>query len=218
MAHQLLDVVARMSLNPHGPHARRTLRATRYHGLALRARRALSAGFTLIELMIVVAIVGILAVIGLVGYRKIVLVSKLTEAKNVISGVRIAQESYKVERGTYANITGARCPAGAGSGQFKTQWNPGCGGAPSWAALPIHVDGPVQFGYTTVAQASPGLAAPPSAGEPTLFVTIPATLGTDPWYFVTAAADLDGIGSDPNMTELVGTSWQNTIFTYQEGE
>ena len=41
-------------------------------------------------------------------------------------------------------------------------------------------------------------------GQPTPFVTIPATVGTNPWYFVTASADLDGAGG--NFTELVGTS------------
>ena len=169
--------------------------------------------------MIVVAIVGILAVIAVVGYRKIILSAKLTEARNVIGGVRIAQEAYKVERGIYANIGPGLCPLStSGQGQFKTQWLPTCGGGPTWAVLPIHVDGPVQFGYTTEAQAAVAGAAPASVGQPTAFVTIPSSVGTNPWYFVTASADLDGNGGSANMTELVGTSWQNTIFVYQEGE
>ena len=80
----------------------------------------------------------------------------------------------------------------------------------------IHVDGPVQFGYATTAQAAPNAAPPGSVGQPTPFLTIPGGLGTGPWYFVTASADLDGNGG--LYTELVGTSWQNTIFTSQEGE
>jgi hypothetical protein len=47
-------------------------------------------------------------------------------------------------------------------------------------------------------------------------VTIPATVGTNPWYYVTASADLDGTGG--LFTEVVGTSWQNTIFVANEGE
>ena len=178
--------------------------------------RGRHAGFTLIELMIVVTIVGVLAVIAVVGYRKLVLSGKVTEAKNLISGVRVAQEEYKVERGIYANIGPALCPlATSGTLQIKVGWDPACnGGAATWAVLPVHVDGPVQFGYATVAGA--GVAPPSNVGQPVTFVSIPATVGTDPWYYVTASADLDGNGG--MFTELVGTSWQNTIFTFQEGE
>ena len=177
------------------------------------AARAARRAFTLIELMIVVTIVGVLAVIAVVGYRKLVLSAKLTEAKNVISGARIAQEGYRTERGIYADLgVGTLCPT-SGAAQVKTAWNTGCGGGPTWAVLPIHVDGPVQFGYTTVASTG---AAPTSIGLPLPFVTVPAGVGTDPWYYVAAAADLDGQAG--LFTELVGTSWQNTIFVANEGE
>ena len=200
MARRLLEGLERM------PNV-----ASLSHGHAARAARR---AFTLIELMIVVAIVGILAVIAVVGYRKLVLVAKVTEAKNVISGARIAQEGYRTERGIYANIGPALCPlATSGTGQFKTGWDPTCGGGPTWAALPIHVDGPVQFGYATIAGSN---APPPNIGQPVNFVSVPAAVGTDPWYYVTASADLDGNGGA--FTELVGTSWQNTIFVFQEGE
>jgi hypothetical protein len=79
----------------------------------------------------------------------------------------------------------------------------------------VHIDGPVQFGYATIAQVG-SAAAPGSVGQPTPFVTIPATVGTNPWYYVTASADLDGTGG--LYTEVVGTSWQNTIFVANEGE
>jgi type IV pilus assembly protein PilA len=180
-------------------------------------RRAARAGFTLIELMIVVTIVGVLAVIATVGYRKLVLSAKLTEARNMIGGVRIAQEAYKVERGIYANLGAALCPsATSGTTLTKVAWDTGCGAAPTWAVLPLHIDGPVQFGYSTIAQVAPGAAPPGTVGQPTPFVTIPAGVGTGPWYYVTASADLDGQGG--LFTQLVGTSWQNTIFVANEGE
>jgi type IV pilus assembly protein PilA len=191
----------------------------RSRSLSSRLARAsrLSAGFTLIELMIVVAIVGILSIIAVVGYRKLVLTGKVTEAKNMIAGVRVAQESYKVERGIYADIGTTLCPlATSGTAQVKTAWNPACnGGTATWSLLPVHTDGPVQFGYATSAGAF-GAAPPALIGQPTAFVTIPATVGTNPWFFVTASADLDGSGG--LFTELVGTSWQNTIFVTNEGE
>jgi len=191
------NAVGQISLRPAGP-----------------ASRARHRAFTLIELMIVVAIVGILAVIAIVGYRKIVLSAKVTEAKNIIAGTRIAQEGYKTERGIYANIGAAPlCPlATSGTGQFKTGWDPNCGGGPTWAVLPLHVDGPVQFGYATVAGST---TLPTTIGQPTAFVTVPAAVGTDPWYYVTASADLDGYGLP--YTELVGTSWGGEIFVANEG-
>jgi type IV pilus assembly protein PilA len=179
-----------------------------------RAFRVRRGGFTLIELMIVVTIVGVLAVIAVVGYRKLVLAAKVTEARNVISGVRIAQEGYRTERGIYADLGTALCPsATSGTTLTKVAWNTGCGASPTWAVLPVHIDGPVQFGYQTTAGST---TLPTSVGQPVPFVTVPAAVGTDPWYYVTASADLDGNGG--LFTELVGTSWQNTIFVANEGE
>jgi type IV pilus assembly protein PilA len=205
MARRLLEAQLRMS-NVSLP-----LSACRIR----RVRRVGRRAFTLIELMIVVAIVGILAVIAVVGYRKLVLAAKVTEAKNVISGARIAQEGYRTERGIYADLGGTPlCPlATSGTAQVKVGWDPSCGNAPTWAVLPIHVDGPVQFGYGTKA----GTGAPPGGmiGQPTGFVTVAAGVGNDPWYYVTASADLDGAGMP--FTELVGTSWGNQIFVANEG-
>lgn len=208
MARRLLDAQLRMSngaslATPRG---------------ASRSRRLARRAFTLIELMIVVTIVGVLAVIAVVGYRKLVLSAKVTEARDVISGIRIAQESYRTERGIYVDLGAGLCPSStSGQSQTKVAWNTGCGVAPTWAALPVHVGGPVQFGYTT--RAGGGVVTPgASIGEPTPFVSIPNAVGTDPWYYVTASADLDGDGSTGLFTELVGTSWQNTIFTFQEGQ
>lgn len=167
--------------------------------------RARNRAFTLVEMMIVVAIVGVLAVIAVVSYRKLTLSAKVSEAQNMISAIRIAQESYKVERGTYADLTAAPwCPTD-GMAQAKTDWYT----APctAWLALPVHVDGPVRFGYKT--QAGLGGTAPTSA-----WVTMPTTT-IGPWYVIQAQADLDGNAG--LVTELVGTSFENTIFSHQEG-
>lgn len=173
------------------------------------SRSALRRGFTLVELAVVVTIVGVLSVIAVVGYRRLVLSSKLTEAQNMVSAIRVAQESYKVERGIYANIGGTPCP-GTGLTGMKVQWNPACnGGVQTWNVLPVHSDGTVQFGYTTT-------AGPPGT-PPATFVNMTAADVTRPWYVITAIADLN---SDPSglNTELVGTSFTNTLFSQNVGE
>ncbi len=102
----------------------------------------------------------------------------------------------------------------AGVNEEWARWFPTDPPARQGAMLPVHVDGPVQFGYATSAGAF-GAAPPGLIGQPVAFVTIPA-VGTAPWFFVTASADLDGNGG--LFTELVGTSWQNSIFVNNEGE
>jgi type IV pilus assembly protein PilA len=194
--------------------ARRLLEVGRTMAQGARTSRrpshARRRAFTLIELAIVVTIVGVLAVIAVVGYRKITLSAKVTEAQNMISAIRIAQEDYKVERGIYADLTAAPwCPSD-GTVQGKTDWNTtAC--VPFWATLPVHVDGPVQFGYRTYA--APAAVPSYSWIDMSAGVTIAATR---PWYVIEAQADLNGDGI--LFTQLVGTSFQNTIFTNQVGE
>ena len=196
MARRLLEPWSRMRL---------TSRKTR------RLARAARAGFTLIELSIVVAIIGVLAVIAVVGYRKLTLNAKISEARNVIGAIRIAQEDYKTERGIYANLGANPCPStGLVVPIIKTQWNNACsGGAATWATLPVHVDGPVQFGYNTEAGIGPGM---PGYG----FVNTAAADPTKPWYAIQAVADLDGLG--PPNTKLSGNSATNQIFSDQTSE
>jgi type IV pilus assembly protein PilA len=179
--------------------------------LARLDRRPGRRGFTLVELMIVVAIVGVLATVAVVGYRRYVLNAKVTEARTVISAIRLAQEDTRAERGTYANIGTTYCPAAAGVSNLKVGWDTSCnGGSATWQTLPVHIDGPVQFAYATVAGTTT------MAGNPlgTSWVAWNSPTAT-PWYVISAKCDLDGVASD--STELVGSSFQNTIFSRNEG-
>ena len=58
-------------------------------------------GFTLIELMIVVAIIGILAAIAIPNFLRFQLKSKSSEGKVNIAAIRTAEESYLAEFGNY---------------------------------------------------------------------------------------------------------------------
>ncbi|MBX3219985.1 MAG: prepilin-type N-terminal cleavage/methylation domain-containing protein [Labilithrix sp.] len=175
-------------------------------------RRRSGLGFTLVELAIVVAIVGVLAVIAIVGYRKYILNSKMTEAQNVVSAIKIAQEDHRAERGTYADIGPTFCPTGAGRSDAMVGWDPTCaGGTTTWQALPVHVSGAVQFSYATVA----GNTA--MAGTPLNLNWV--TWGTPPdgpWYVVGAKCDLDGQAG--TETELAASSFDNHIYSHNDGQ
>lgn len=81
------------------------------------SRRNFTQGFTLIELMIVVAIVAILAAIAIPSYLNYVTRSKLSEAYNSLSSYRVSQEQFFQDNRIYsgggtAGGCGATGPAG----------------------------------------------------------------------------------------------------------
>jgi type IV pilus assembly protein PilE len=72
---------------------------------------ARGAGFTLIELMITVAIVGILAAVALPQYKQYSLRGKLTEAFNQLSACSITMGQYYQDNRTYATaVASTVCP------------------------------------------------------------------------------------------------------------
>lgn len=172
-------------------------------------RRVHRGGFTLVELAIVVAIVGVLAVIAVVGYRKYVLSAKVSEAQNLIGAIKMAQEDHRSERGTYANLGATYCPTGAGIADRKFGWDPTCsGGNLPWTTLPVHFSGAVQFSYATVA-GGPWVEPP---GTSWIAWNAPSS---PMWYVVMAQCDL-AAGGDSTM--LVGSSLDNRIFSQNVGE
>jgi type IV pilus assembly protein PilA len=76
-------------------------------------------GFTLIELMIVVAIIGILAAIAIPNFLKFQLRSKTGEAKTNLAALRTAEEGYFAEYGVFVPAPAA---VPAAPGPSKQQW------------------------------------------------------------------------------------------------
>lgn len=76
--------------------------------------RKLHNGFTLIELMIVVAIIGILAAIAIPNFIKFQAKAKQSEAKANLKAIFVAKKSYFAENNSFS--CGANCGWSAESG------------------------------------------------------------------------------------------------------
>ncbi len=113
-------------------------------------------GFTLIELMIVVAIIGILAAIAIPNFLRFQAKSKQSEAKELLSTVYTAEQAYFAEQNTYGTLSNAGFTPSATPKYYTGIVNnfTYTGGSSFTGTASANIDGDATIDLWTVTQAS----------------------------------------------------------------
>jgi type IV pilus assembly protein PilA len=106
-----------------------------------RLVRKAESGFTLVELMIVVAIIGILAAVAIPNFRNYQMKAKTSEAKVNSGAIRSSQESYAAENDAYVSNTSY--PAMVKG--TKSTWDASAAG--NFATIGFEPSGQVYYAY-----------------------------------------------------------------------
>lgn len=175
-----------------------------------------SMGFTLIELMITVAIIGVLAVLATVGYARWLRTAKTAEATAMLGNIKSAEETWRAEHLNYKGVTGGATtiteeyPA-APPKDVKVAWAPqSCTTAMCIVLnqLNVQADGAVYYRYGIVAGSADG-AAKTVDGK-----TFSAG-AYDPWFVARAHGNLN---NDGVQSYYWTSSFDTTIVSQNPGD
>ena len=179
-------------------------------------RRSLR-GFTLVEMMTVVVLVGILATLAVFGVRKYILSAKSAEAVTMMTSIKGAEEAFKAETFVYLDVSTTFDPPNwfptTTPGLRKVSWGGTTPLANQWRTLGVQPDAPVQFSYAVV-------ATPPDGSVPVVPTDqkafgLPGT--ATQWMYIAAARS--DLGGKPNVyTNVLSHSLSAEVYVENEGE
>lgn len=152
------------------------------------------AGMTLIELMIVVAIIGVLATLAVVSYTKSSNKAKIsTEVAAVFAEIKIRQEAYNVEVGEYLSTGATEADFWPDAPSGTSVVNPFLPLPAEWTALRFASDkSGVYCSYVSMA-GEPGDTANVGTVASSDFSYVPPNSN---WYYILAECDGD---NDPTL-------------------
>ena len=109
-------------------------------------KKQLQQGFTLIELMIVVAIIGILAAIAIPAYQNYTIRAQVSEGMSLADGAKTAITEYYTNHGAFPSQNASSGLASAGSivGNYVADVSTGTADSPASVA-----NGVIQITYNT---------------------------------------------------------------------
>jgi prepilin-type N-terminal cleavage/methylation domain-containing protein len=181
--------------------------------LSPRRPRRGARGFTLTEILIGIVIVGVLASLATVGYRKYMDGARMSEALATIQAIRVSEETVRRETGRYLNasVSNTYYPMNANFGNGRVPWDsPAHSDYNNWRILEVAVDGPMRFGYKV------------NAGRPGAPITTPIQLSpapqlpappTDEWYLIQAKGDPN---EDGKPTHLLAASFSTELLISED--
>ncbi len=187
------------------------------------AQRSSLRGFTLVEVMIVVVIVGVLSALAVYGVKRYVDASKSSEAIHMIGSIKAAEEAYREETYAYLDVAGAgkdlstddilypRVP-----GKLKSDWTNNTHACyPRWVSLGVQSSGPVYFGYAVKAgKAGDSISSVSAPRTKTAYSFGPYATAPGPWYVVQAMGDVNG---DTNRSVFLASNWTTDIYVENDG-
>lgn len=177
-----------------------------------------SRGFTLVELMGVVAIVAILATLSVYGVRKYIQASKASEAVQMIGAIKAGQESYRAETFAYLDVSGNSTldvyyPMSKPTNKAYAWGDVSTTQGKAYQTLGVKPDAPVYLAYSCAA--GDGSAAIPAAGVSPTVGSWPTSSNGAPWYVVKAIGDLD---ADDIQSIYVSSSFLGQLIVDKDGE